>query len=108
MLELQKRKCDLADSILGGDERLITELKREDLELLLSQLLRAGPALQFADELGVFGAADAELGGPEPRAHAFKLLSVDIRIGSFPASRRSRPLVTSTMHVSLQALSVLE
>ena len=36
VLELQKTKRDLADSILGGDERLITELKREDLEMLLS------------------------------------------------------------------------
>jgi superfamily II DNA or RNA helicase len=36
VLELQQKKKSLADSILGGDERLITELKREDLELLLS------------------------------------------------------------------------
>jgi SNF2 family DNA or RNA helicase len=36
VLELQKSKRELADSILGGDDRLITELKREDLELLLS------------------------------------------------------------------------
>jgi len=36
VLELQKKKKSLADSILGGDDRLITDLKREDLELLLS------------------------------------------------------------------------
>jgi SNF2 family DNA or RNA helicase len=35
-LELQKTKRDLADAILGGDSSLIRDLKREDLELLLS------------------------------------------------------------------------
>jgi superfamily II DNA or RNA helicase len=36
VLELQKTKRDLADAILGGDNSLIRDLKREDLELLLS------------------------------------------------------------------------
>jgi superfamily II DNA or RNA helicase len=36
VLQLQQSKKALADSILGGDGRLITELKREDLEMLLS------------------------------------------------------------------------
>lgn len=36
VLALQQSKRELADSILDGDGRLITELKREDLELLLS------------------------------------------------------------------------
>ena len=36
VLELQKSKRELADAILGGDNRLVTDLKREDLELLLS------------------------------------------------------------------------
>jgi superfamily II DNA or RNA helicase len=36
VLELQKTKRDLADAILGGDNSLIRDLQREDLELLLS------------------------------------------------------------------------
>ncbi|OWK42980.1 SNF2-related protein [Fimbriiglobus ruber] len=36
VLALQQSKRELADAILGGDGRLITDLKREDLELLLS------------------------------------------------------------------------
>ena len=36
VLELQKTKRDLADAILGEDHSLIRDLKREDLELLLS------------------------------------------------------------------------
>jgi SNF2 family DNA or RNA helicase len=36
VLELQKNKRDLADAILGEDNSLIRDLKREDLELLLS------------------------------------------------------------------------
>jgi hypothetical protein len=36
VLELQKSKRDLADAILGEDNSLIRNLKREDLELLLS------------------------------------------------------------------------
>jgi len=36
VLKLQEEKRDLADAILGGDYRIITDLKREDLELLLS------------------------------------------------------------------------
>ncbi|MBP3954168.1 DEAD/DEAH box helicase [Gemmata sp. G18] len=36
VLELQRSKRELADAILGGDGRLVTDLKREDLELLLS------------------------------------------------------------------------
>jgi SNF2 family DNA or RNA helicase len=36
VLELQNTKRDLADAILGEDNRLIRDLKREDLELLLS------------------------------------------------------------------------
>ena len=36
VLALQQSKRALADSILNGDGRLITDLKREDLELLLS------------------------------------------------------------------------
>ncbi len=36
VLALQKSKRDLADAILGGDGRLMSDLKREDLELLLS------------------------------------------------------------------------
>ncbi len=36
VLELQKSKRDLADAILSEDNSLIRNLKREDLELLLS------------------------------------------------------------------------
>lgn len=36
VLELQKSKRDLADAILGEDNSLIRDLKREDLELLLT------------------------------------------------------------------------
>jgi SNF2 family DNA or RNA helicase len=36
VLALQQTKRELADAILGGDAGPITELKREDLELLLS------------------------------------------------------------------------
>jgi len=36
VLELQKSKRDLADAIIGEDNRLIGSLQREDLELLLS------------------------------------------------------------------------
>ena len=36
VLELQKSKRDLADAILGEDNALIRDLRREDLELLLS------------------------------------------------------------------------
>ena len=36
ILELQRTKRDLADAILGEDNSLIRDLKREDLELLLS------------------------------------------------------------------------
>jgi SNF2 family DNA or RNA helicase len=36
VLELQKTKRDLADAILGEDNSLIRDLKREDLEMLLS------------------------------------------------------------------------
>ena len=36
VLELQKTKRELADAILGEDHSLIRDLKREDLELLLS------------------------------------------------------------------------
>ena len=36
VLELQKSKRDLADAIIGEDNRLIGTLQREDLELLLS------------------------------------------------------------------------
>jgi superfamily II DNA or RNA helicase len=36
VLALQESKRQLADAILGGDGNLITDLKREDLELLLS------------------------------------------------------------------------
>ncbi len=36
VLELQRTKRDLADAILGEDRSLIRDLKREDLELLLS------------------------------------------------------------------------
>jgi SNF2 family DNA or RNA helicase len=36
VLDLQKTKRELADAILGGDNSLIRDLKREDLELLLS------------------------------------------------------------------------
>jgi SNF2 family DNA or RNA helicase len=36
VLELQKTKRELADAILGEDNSLIRDLKREDLELLLS------------------------------------------------------------------------
>ncbi len=36
VLELQKTKRDLAAAIIGEDNRLIRDLKREDLELLLS------------------------------------------------------------------------
>jgi superfamily II DNA or RNA helicase len=36
VLELQKTKRELADAIIGADNSLIRDLKREDLELLLS------------------------------------------------------------------------
>jgi len=36
VLELQKTKRDLAAAILGEDSSLIRDLRREDLELLLS------------------------------------------------------------------------
>jgi superfamily II DNA or RNA helicase len=36
VLALQAAKRDLADAILGGDGRLLKDLKREDLEMLLS------------------------------------------------------------------------
>ena len=36
VLALQQTKRELADAILGGDGSLLTDLKREDLELLLS------------------------------------------------------------------------
>ncbi len=36
VLALQKSKRALADAILGGDGRLVTDLRREDLEMLLS------------------------------------------------------------------------
>jgi hypothetical protein len=36
VLELQQTKRELADAILGADNSLITDLQREDLELLLS------------------------------------------------------------------------
>jgi len=36
VLELQKSKRDLADAIIGEDNRLIGTLQKEDLELLLS------------------------------------------------------------------------
>src|SRR5438270_5037948 len=36
VLELQKSKRDLADAILGEDNSLIRDLKKEDIELLLS------------------------------------------------------------------------
>ena len=36
VLALQQSKRELADAILGGDGRLISDLKREDLEMLLS------------------------------------------------------------------------
>src|SRR6202030_1246568 len=36
VLELQKSKRALADAIIGEDNRLVGNLKREDLELLLS------------------------------------------------------------------------
>ena len=36
VLELQQRKRDLADAILTADNSLIRDLRREDLELLLS------------------------------------------------------------------------
>jgi len=36
VLELQKKKKSLADSILEGDGRLLADLRREDLEMLLS------------------------------------------------------------------------
>ena len=36
VLELQNSKRALADAILGEDNSLIRDLKREDLELLLS------------------------------------------------------------------------
>ena len=36
VLELQKTKRDLADAIIGEDNSLIRDLRREDLELLLS------------------------------------------------------------------------
>jgi SNF2 family DNA or RNA helicase len=36
VLELQKTKKDLAAAIIGADNSLIKNLRREDLELLLS------------------------------------------------------------------------
>jgi superfamily II DNA or RNA helicase len=36
ILELQRKKRDLADAILGGDSRLLPTLSRDDLEFLLS------------------------------------------------------------------------
>ena len=36
VLELQKTKRDLANAIIGSDNSLIRDLRREDLELLLS------------------------------------------------------------------------
>jgi SNF2 family DNA or RNA helicase len=36
VLELQKTKRDLADAIIGADNSVIRDLKREDLEILLS------------------------------------------------------------------------
>jgi superfamily II DNA or RNA helicase len=36
VLELQEKKRGLADALLGGDKSLIGELRREDLEMLLS------------------------------------------------------------------------
>jgi superfamily II DNA or RNA helicase len=36
ILELQQKKRDLADAILGGDSRMISTLSRDDLEFLLS------------------------------------------------------------------------
>ena len=36
MLELQQRKRELADAILSADGSLMRDLRREDLELLLS------------------------------------------------------------------------
>jgi SNF2 family DNA or RNA helicase len=36
VLALQESKRELADAILGGNNRIIAELKREDLEMLLS------------------------------------------------------------------------
>ena len=36
VLELQKTKRDLADAILNADNSVISDLKREDLEMLLS------------------------------------------------------------------------
>jgi SNF2 family DNA or RNA helicase len=36
VLELQKTKRDLADAILNADKSVISNLKREDLEMLLS------------------------------------------------------------------------
>jgi SNF2 family DNA or RNA helicase len=36
ILQLQSRKRDLAAAIIGEDNSLIRDLKREDLELLLS------------------------------------------------------------------------
>jgi len=36
VLELQRTKRDLADAILNEDKSLIRDLKKEDLELLLS------------------------------------------------------------------------
>jgi superfamily II DNA or RNA helicase len=36
VLELQARKKDLAEALLGGDKGLIGDLRREDLEILLS------------------------------------------------------------------------
>jgi SNF2 family DNA or RNA helicase len=36
VLELQKTKRDLAAAIIGADNSLISDLRREDLELLLS------------------------------------------------------------------------
>jgi SNF2 family DNA or RNA helicase len=36
VLELQAKKRGLADAILNADNRLLRDLRREDLELLLS------------------------------------------------------------------------
>jgi SNF2 family DNA or RNA helicase len=36
VLELQKTKRELADAILGEDNSVIRDLKKEDLEMLLS------------------------------------------------------------------------
>jgi SNF2 family DNA or RNA helicase len=36
VLELQEKKRDLADAIINADNRLVGDMKREDLELLFS------------------------------------------------------------------------